>query len=350
MKNKIGFLIDILSKRIWKIIVLVFIVMILIWYWFYEKLWKKAIESEKVFIKNNSWDSDLSKDTPYIKGDEVEILYFWEWNANIDLSVFEDNIDIKKIKIWEKEVDIDEKKSVNIENIDNKPLKIIWKALKNKEDIEENFWEAINNEKVEKNTEDNNDKIKEEKIKIDDLEKKEVKNISLSSYNFYSNIDNLIELSWENIENIKFMTILDSSFSPIFKDWKALFEIEKNIFDKWEYFAILQTSSWVITLDKTINFVSNKDKSESEIKIINITPNIIKNEKSIILQWEWFSKIISIQLSNTVVIEKTDFRIINDKVLAIAIPEGIPNWEYHLNIMTTGKIIQLDSNKFIINR
>lgn len=363
-KNKIR------RKNIIRIWIFLILLSSIFWLWKYYENNIKESSWVSFLIKNNSWNSQIWEDTPYIKWDEIELLYFWKWDAKVDLRNISDNIKIKEVLLWDKKIEINNQE-IEINNIDNKPIKIIWKALKDKKDTNINYKKIIETEKknisdIEKNQDDINieeelinkdekidDKIIDERsedISKEEIDKKmRVENLKILWNWFYPWADNLLELSWDNLEEIKFLTIWKSSFSPILKDWKVLFLIEKNIFDKWEYFWLLQTNSWLITLDETINFIWNiKQNNDYDIEIINITPNIITDEKLIVLQWEGFSKVVSIQFSNNIVIKKADFRIINDKVMSIALPKEIEKWEYYLNIMTTENIIQFKDSKFTI--
>ena len=96
----------------------------------------------------------------------------------------------------------------------------------------------------------------------------------MSNTQFNSNINNLLEISWENIDNIKYLNIGSYSFSPIFKNNKAYFSLKKNTFNASNYFIFIQPlEGKIIPLDEQITFKF----SDSEINIVNITPDIIKN-------------------------------------------------------------------------
>ena len=164
---------------------------------------------------------------------------------------------------------------------------------------------------------------------------------------FNSNINNLLEISWRDIDKIKFLNIWSYSFSPNIKDWVAYILIKQNTFDSWNYFVFIQPLQWsIIPLDTQMSFEYNNEK----INIANITPNQVNNSKDsyIVLQWNGFSDIISLQLNNNIILEKTDFDIINDKVMSVKIDKKLDTGIYSFNIMTTDNIIQIDNMDFTI--
>jgi hypothetical protein len=157
----------------------------------------------------------------------------------------------------------------------------------------------------------------------------------------------LLEISWKDIDKIKFLNIWSYSFSPNIKDWVAYILIKQNTFDSWNYFVFIQPLQWsIVPLETQMSFEYNNSK----VNIANITPNQVNNSKDsyIVLQWNWFSDIISLQLNNNIILEKTDFDIINDKVMSVKIDKKLDTWIYSFNIMTTDNIIQIDNMNFTI--
>lgn len=118
--------------------------------------------------------------------------------------------------------------------------------------------------------------------------------------------------------------------------------IEKSSFDNFPInFETIFENTWnIYTINQSIIVENYIDK---KIFITSITPDIINIEKwrLIVLQWEWFNKIISVQLNNNIVFENTAFNIINDNILSITIPKEINPWIYHFNIMDTSSIYEI---------
>ena len=270
---------------------------------------------------------------------------------------------IENIKKVEKE--IVEKEEV--QEMDMKTYierKILQKKYKNKtlniNNNEENNNEENNNEE---NILDNKENTREKNI-LDNIgnnneentrEKNEniewyISNIIINQNKFNSNISNLLEISWNNLELIKYVKIGEVKLNWVLRDWKYLVWIEKWVIkNNLEYNIIL----WLIdNIDLKTDIKISFIYSDSKINIANITPDKISNKEDtfLVLQWNWFKKIIQIQLSNNVIIKNTSFKVINDNVATIKINKWLETWEYFFNIMHTEGISELKSLKFeIIN-
>ena len=83
----------------------------------------------------------------------------------------------------------------------------------------------------------------------------------------------------------------------------------------------------------------------------NITPNKLKLDidKNIVLQWVWFSKIMSIQLNNNTILDSSNFEVVSDNLLILKLPKNLWVWEYSLNIMWVDKIYEITNKNFSIN-
>lgn len=327
-------------------------------------------------IKNLNWDSPLQKTVPYVIWNKIELYYILDasvWNdISINLSLLREKFNISSIFIWEKELEISD--NINFKITENTPLKITGIAKNNSNYDEKklrelikintsfskkdenksinNFWnDTINSTNQSWETKENISVTDENiwSVKSEIISQNNFDNLSFNSTSFNSNINNLLEISWENIDKIKFLNIWSYSFSPVFKNSKAYFLIDENTFNSGNYFVFIQPIEWqIIPLETQINFTF----TNSEISVANITPNIVNNTKDsyIVLQWKWFSDIISLQLNNNIILQKTSFNVINDKVLSVKIDEQLDPWKYHFNIMTTDNIINLDNMTFTITQ
>lgn len=287
-----------------------------------------------LLFKNNSWNTSLFDKIPYKSWDEVEINIPISWETPqkiiIDKTKIKD-INIKDIYINDEKISKDEINLINWWN-----LKIVW-TTKNDWILEDKNYNDI--------------------IKIIDLEiKDEVKqnsfnwklDITFSSYEINSNINNLIEITWEWKEFIKYVNIQDLSLKPTFYEDKVFISINKDTFSSWDYFILLQLKdNLLVPLDKKFTFIHTNNSTN----IASITPKQVKNDLDsfIVLQWNWFNKVISIQLSNNIILQNTSFDIISDNVMSVKIPKWLEKWDYFFNIMTINWIIQLKNNKFTIN-
>lgn len=173
----------------------------------------------------------------------------------------------------------------------------------------------------------NSNEIKNKKSTWDNL-------YIIDKLDYISNIDNLLKFSWDNLEKIDKIKIWDDLYIPYISNWSLFVLVENSKSYNWDYSIIFILKNWEeISLEKKVNFSFNNDI----FIVTNITPKILKNDivRNIVLQWEGFNKIISIQLSNNIVLKATSFNIINDNVLIIKIPEWLEIWKYSLNIMGT---------------
>lgn len=286
------------------------------------------------FIRNNSWQSPFLDNVPYQKWDELELNLVlknkWTNEIKLDLEKLKSKIKIKKIYINDREVNENDNLTVS----DWEKIKIIWEALDNwilkKDD------ENINVEIVD--TIQKEEEIKEEtQTWVINITSKEV---FLEKTSLNSNINNLIELSWSWKDFVEYVNIWWISLKPIKNLWKVYLSIDKNTFTSWEYFVIIQFINWDIeNLEQKIIFTYSNQK----VNIANITPNEIQNDldRYIVIQWNGFSKVVSIQLNNNIILKTTSFNIISDNVLWIKIPKWLEPWRYYINIMTTDWIYEI---------
>lgn len=312
----------------------------LIYIFLFEKntFHKNQSLSHDILLKNLSWESTLWWSIPYKKWDEIEVTFIFPWDGKNHLSIDTTkripDISIKKIFIDDSVPSSDD---IVIE--DGQTLKIIAETLKDGI-LKKEYFDNIILE---------NEKIKEEE-KIENKEKSFSGSLDImfEKNTLSSHINHLIEISWKDKEMIKYVNIWWNSFTPIQNNGKVYLAIEKNTFSSGEYFIIIQLQNdEIISLDKKFYF----EYWSSQVNIANITPNNIKNTQDtfLVLQGNGFSKVISIQLSNNIILKNTSFDIINDSVMSVKIPSELESGKYYFNIMTVNRIHELKQNSFIIN-
>lgn len=298
------------------------------------------------FIKNNSTQSAFEKNTIFKKWDILDFISFINFgnNKRVSLNIWEieKTINIDSIYINDDKINKDTINSLYLSWMTI--VKVNWKAKTNNLDktIDSNNLIKITvTEEVE-----NKDKEIENKINISSW--KIPKNIVILNDNFSSNINNLLKIKWNNLNEIDYVNIWWFSIKPQIENWVLLVSLDKNIFASWEYFIFFQLKNWkILTTENKINFIHNQDS----INIANLTPSIINNneDRFIVIQWNGFNKIVSVQLNNNVILKNTSFNIINDNVAAIKIPKWLWKWIYYFNIMDINKIYELKNNTFTIN-
>lgn len=297
------------------------------------------------YIKNSKWGTQLQTNMPYSIGNSLEFYYILDPNtsegrAKVNLEKLSEKIDITNIEFWEKQIDVDTNINFNLKK--NTPLKISWVAKVNNNSNDSDTSDLLDIEII-PNT------IAEE-IAISPEATETLKiptNIWISETIFQSNLNNLLEISGDNIENILYVTIGWNSFVPTFKNGKMYVFIEKAIFQTGNYFILLQTkNNKIITLEKNISFFY----VDADVSVTHITPNIVSNRKNswIVLQGDWFNKIISIQLNNNLILKDTAFEVISNWVLQLQIPKSLAPGRYNINVLTTQDIINIDTIFFTV--
>lgn len=340
----------IISRKMKKKIIIIFGVLILICLsiiFLYKRnidfSWEK-IEVSK-YIKNETWNTPFQSSVPFQKWNLLEYFFSIKNSSNkwydlyLDENLLWNILNIKKITVNWEDKKIGDKVKIKWNEIVF--LNVSWDSKTNS---------SLDNPEKELNIIENWEIFKEEEKPEETFEKINVNlsEISVLRKNFISNINNYFEINWKDANLVKSVIIWDSTFSPFIKDNKILFNIEANKFDTWNYFiAIVLKSGQLITLNDSINFTLDKGK----INIVDILPRKITNDtqKYITIQWNWFKNIVSVQLSNNLVLKNTDFQIVNDNVMAIKITPEIASWTYHLNIMDTAHVYELKTQTFLVS-
>lgn len=319
--------------------VLIFLLFLWVWVWIYYKknlIWDELLQ--KLYIKNLSWNTDYSQDVPYKKNDEVELFLFLESlkdkSCKIDYSLIEKDFLIKKILIDDKEIKKEDLVDLNswawIKIIasakQNWSLKTTDLKLDYSLNTTTNSWNTLKEVEVEKN--------------------KILFNLEKTSFNW--SVNNLVLAYWSWLEQIQYIKIWELYFNLVEIDWKYYVWIDKNLLKDWNYnVSLILKNNEVLAYSKQIS-ISNDTNS---ISVYNITPNKLKLDidKNIVLQWVWFSKIMSIQLNNNTILDSSNFEVVSDNLLILKLPKNLWVWEYSLNIMWVDKIYEITNKNFSIN-
>lgn len=298
------------------------------------------------FIKNNSSQSAFEKNTSFKIWDNLDFISFVNFGNDkkifLDILETKKNINIENIYINDKKINESDIKSLYLSWMTI--VKINWKAKTNNLEWKINYNNLIKINIIEE-TDNKNDEIKKV-VTVSNW--KLPKNITLLNNNFSSNINNLLQIKWVNLEEVDYVNIWWFSLKPQIENWTLLVSLDKDIFASWEYFIFFQLKNGkILTTENKINFIHN----QNSINIANLTPKIINNTEDsfIVIQWNGFNKIISVQLNNNIILKTTSFKIINDNVAAIKIPKWLWSWIYYFNVMDTNRIYELKNNTFTIN-
>ncbi|MCK9272090.1 hypothetical protein M0P65_00925 [Candidatus Gracilibacteria bacterium] len=298
--------------------------------------------NSSLFIKNLTWQTNGSDFVPFKKNDSLDFTFVFDSlfgnSLNLNISKLEKKINIKEIYINDEKKDKNSLKNIHFKNI--LKLRIVGDAIQN----------SLENENIKNDVEveligDKPEEIVEEEI-IDKT--KEVLIFTFNSQNFNSNINNVLEISGQNLELIDYLVIGEKKIEGIYKDDKFYARIEKNIFGNGDFFVgfylkngKLETSSSKLTFSYNPN----------PINIAAITPDKISNKKDsyVVIQGNGFNKIVSLQLSNNYIFKNTLFNIINNQVASVKIPSGLTPGVYYFNIMDTKGIYNAANLKLTIN-
>ena len=160
------------------------------------------------------------------------------------------------------------------------------------------------------------------------------KEIKIDTLIYSSNIGNLIKITGFEKDQLKNVTLWDTVLNIKEFQWEVFIEIDPYTIKAGKYDIVFELKNWKrIKYNEKILFWESEQK---DLFISNITPNKIDNNtsKKIVLQWQWFNKILSIQLSNNLVLTKANFEIINDNVMSLLIPQWLKTGNYSMNIMS----------------
>lgn len=74
---------------------------------------------------------------------------------------------------------------------------------------------------------------------------------------------------------------------------------------------------------------------QQSVGVSYVTPSSVPTSRDsfVTLQGKGFSKVVSVQLSNSLVIKNASIRAVDDTVAIVRIPAGIPVGEYAMNVM-----------------
>lgn len=292
-------------------------------------------------VRNLSWQTDFRPSVPYKKGDDME--YTWIFSGDsprsvaFDLSPLRNSIDIERIELDGKEVL--EKELRNIHVTDSSLLKITGKA-KNTGTTETTLQPRI------VTIEDPKKNEPEQKMSVQ-APQIEPSDITLSDTKYNSNINNLVALHGKNMDSIEFVNIGEKSIRPVYESGTIFVQVDRDTFGNGDYLVFFTLRNGkILTSDYHLSF----EHSGSPINIANITPQTIRNDRDrfIVIQGNGFDKIVSIQLSNNLILKNAEFTIINKQVAGVKIPKDLPPGEYYFNIMDTSSIYELKDRKFII--
>lgn len=333
-----------MKKNILYIFYILILALILILAYFY--FFNKSVVGNKInsslFIKNITWQTNWNDFVPFKKNDSLDLTFIFDADfgniSNINIDKLSKKIYIKEIYVNDEKKDRNSLKNVRFNNI--LKLRIVWDALENS--IE---WENIKNDVEIDVTWEKLEETLEEEI-IDKT--KEVLISSFNSQKFNSNINNILEISGQNLELIDYLIIWEKKIEWIYKDNKFYARIDKNIFWNWDFFVGFYLKNGKLeTSNSKLTFSYNPNP----INIAAITPTKISNKKDsyIVIQWNWFNKMVSLQLSNNYIFKNTLFNIISNQVASVKIPSWLTPGVYYFNIMDTKGIYNADNIKLTIN-
>jgi hypothetical protein len=157
------------------------------------------------------------------------------------------------------------------------------------------------------------EKTKIEKLEIDIMEKVEPLHPAIKNTHYNSNINNLLSFEGKGLKNIAFVGIGEKSLRPVYSSGNLFVQIDHDMFASGEYFVFFTLKNGkIITSEIKLTF----NHSDFTINIANITPSVIRNinDNFLVIQGNGFDKIISVQLSNNLILKNAEFQVINDQV------------------------------------
>jgi len=159
-----------------------------------------------------------------------------------------------------------------------------------------------------------------------------------------SNLDNMIMLTWKNLDMLQSIWLQDKFWTVRKVKWNYYAFILKNNL-KWKYLLMGVDKSWKLL---TSNQMINVRHYKWNLVVSYINPNKVYPGGYVTVIWKWFKKVISIQFSNSFITRKTDFKILSDSMLVVKIPYSFLEWKYYLNFMTTDWIYTFNDMKIFV--
>ncbi len=278
--------------------------------------------------ENNIWEKSSAVPWETIRYHIVLEKDMWE-NLRLNKEKIKEKIKISQIFVDGEEIQDSDKISWK----ENTEIIIIGEILSEKIlEKKDAFIEVWDNSNLEEKTEDT---------------LWEISNISLQETHFLSDFNHLVEIQGSGIENIAFINIGDKSFSPQYHEGKYFISLPKDLFWSGDFFTFYQDKQQnIIPFWEKVSFTS----SQESINISHITPKQFwyNTQENIVLQGRWFNSVISLQLSNNIIFQTTNFEIVSDKIMIVSIPKDLSTWNYFFNVMTTQKIHPFQNHIFTI--
>lgn len=293
-------------------------------------------------MRNLTWETDFRNVVPYKKGDTLEYMWIFSGDSGkkllLDLSSIEALLDIERIELDEKE--IARKTLLDIETKNSSLLKITGKAKAPNANDTTPELDIVTQEDLVK-------EVPKEEEKTVELPGIVPGDITIDTTKYSSNINNLLVFRGKNLDIIDFVNIGEKRIRPVYLSGELLVQVDRDTFTTGEYFVFFtQKNGKILTSEHRISF----EHSSLPINIASITPRTIQNSENtfVVIQGNGFDKIISIQLSNNLILKNAEFKIINPQVAGVKIPKDLPPGEYYFNIMDTRSIYELKNMRFTI--
>lgn len=233
----------------------------------------------------------------------------------IDISSLKNFLDIEHIRL--DDIEIQEKDLTDIHVTGTSLLKITGKAknTSNADAIVQPKITTIPQEAIKNQEPKEQEPLKNLQI--------EPTGMSMDTTKYNSNINNLITVHGKNLDSIEFVNIGEKRIRPVYSNGTLFIQADHDTFASGEYFVFFTLKNGkMLTSDYHLLF----EHSNSAINIANITPRMIHNDEDrfVVIQGNGFDKIVSIQLSNNLILKNAEFQIINKQVAGVKIPKDLP--------------------------
>lgn len=113
--------------------------------------------------------------------------------------------------------------------------------------------------------------------------------------------------------------------------------MDRATFADGDYFvAVHAKDGRLLPLKEKLTFSSDGQS----VGVSDVTPSSVPNVRDayVTLQGRGFSKVVSVQLSNSLVIKNASVKALDDTVAIVRIPAGIPPGDYAMNVMDVNGI------------
>ncbi len=308
------------------------------------------------YVRNVTWKTGFSENTPFRKGEEVEILYSVDAETApmhaLDFRKLAPSLDVLRV-----EVDGTALGRVPSGILPFGPkgvVKIVAKtktgALLSPKDVSEvSFDEEVRADEIPPEIPAHDPAATGSGMSEPERPAAGSSNaggMTVSPLSYSLDVSNVVRVS-NPPKGILSVVLGDRRFDGRYEAGAYVFVVPERAFSAGEKFlAFSMSDGKLLPSDIHLSF----DGGEANLGVAAVTPSAVPSDREsyVTLQGHGFSKALSLQLQNGVVIRGASFEIVNDSVMIVKIPAGLSSGTYAFNVMDVSGIYTPVRAKFSV--